>query len=117
MRLDELDKFRDKSIEQLVELQDKFFSSTVQEFFEDSATPQEKISYKNKLIELSNLIDDLDNIRINRIADRLEGNELILKEGIAGLAVTLQNLQNTNIILKQMGDLIGTVGDILRTII
>jgi hypothetical protein len=117
MTIIELDQLRDKSIEQLVELQDKLFSSTVQKFFEDKATPQEKIEYKNKVIELSNLIDDLDNVRINKIADLLEQNEADLKTGIADLSTTLQGLQNTNTTLDQLGTLIGTIGNILSIIV
>lgn len=111
--LTDLDKLRDKCVEKLSTLETELYSAVKQEWFEKNATPAEQIDFRKKRIELSNQIEKLDTIRINKIADKFEANQKALSDGIDELSATISSLDSSIKILNQIGKLIGTISRIL----
>jgi hypothetical protein len=111
----DLDKSRDENIQKLKDLEDELYSSVNQAWFEDSdnAIPEEKKDFTSKRIKLSNLINDLDTIRIEKIAEKFRENESKLKEGIDELSTTLGGISSSIDTLGQIGTLISTIANIL----
>jgi ectoine hydroxylase-related dioxygenase (phytanoyl-CoA dioxygenase family) len=111
----DLDKLRDKDIQKLKDLEDELYSSVIQAQFEDpnKATPEQKKDFTNKRIKLSNLINDFDTIRIEKIARKLKENELELKKAIDELSATLGSIFSSISTLNQISTLISTITNIL----
>jgi SMC interacting uncharacterized protein involved in chromosome segregation len=114
-QLSELDKMRDEDIQKLKKLEDELYSSVNQAWFEDpdNATPAQKKDFKQKRIKLSNLIEDLDTIRIEKIAKKFKANESNLQEGINELSKTIKDISSSIDTLNQIGTLISTIVNIL----
>ncbi|WP_310426560.1 hypothetical protein [Chamaesiphon sp. VAR_48_metabat_135_sub] len=114
----DLDKLRDLDIHKLKDLEDKLYSSDTQIWFEDpdKATPEQKKDFTNKRIKLSNLINDLDTIRIEKIAKKFKNNESKLQEGIDELSKTLKGISSSIETLSQIGTLISTIANILTLV-
>lgn len=111
--LTDLDKLRDEEIERLSIIEEDLYSAAKQKWFEDNATPAEQIDFRKKRIKLSNQIAELDTIRINKIADKLEANQEALSDGIKELSDTIKGLDSSIKTLNQIGTLIGTISRIL----
>jgi hypothetical protein len=111
----ELDKLRDEDIQELKELEDKLYSAANQSWFEDpkNATPEQKKDFTHKRIKLSNLSNELDTIRIEKIAAKFKKNESELKKGIDELSTTLDGISSSIDTLNQIGTLISTITRIL----
>jgi SMC interacting uncharacterized protein involved in chromosome segregation len=111
----DLDKLRDEDIQKLKDLEDELYSSVNQVWFEDpaKATPEQKKAFKERRIKLSNLIEDLDTIRIEKIAKKFQTNESKLQEGINELSETLKGISSSIDTLTQIGTLISTITNIL----
>ena len=113
MSLVNLDKQRDEYIEKLSALEVELYSSAKQEWFEKNATPEEQTAFRKKRIDLSNTIEELDTIKISKIADKFEANQKALSDGIEELSATISNLASSIKTLNQIGTLIGTISRIL----
>jgi hypothetical protein len=111
----DLDKLRDEDIQKLKDLEVKLYSAINQSWFEDSdkATPEQKKAFQEKRIKLSNLIEDLDTIRIKKIADKFKANESELQKGIDELSKTLKGITSSIDTLNQIGTLISTIANII----
>jgi hypothetical protein len=114
----DLDKLRDEDVQKLKDLEDELYSSVIQARFEDpnKATPEQKKDFTNKRIKLSNLINDFDTIRIERIARKFKKNELELKKAIDELSITLDSIFSSIATLNQISTLISTITNILVVI-
>ncbi|WP_310425860.1 hypothetical protein [Chamaesiphon sp. VAR_48_metabat_135_sub] len=111
----DLDKLRDEDIQKLKILEDDLYSSVKQAWFEDpvKATAEQKKAFKERRIKLSNLIEDLDTIRIEKIAEKFKVNESKLQEGIDELSKTIKGISSSIDTLSQIGTLISTIAKIL----
>jgi hypothetical protein len=111
----DLDKLRDEDVQKLKDLEDELYSSVIQARFEDpnKATPEQKRDFTNKRIKLSNLINDFDTIRIERIARKLKENELELNKAIDELSTTLDSIFSSIATLNKISTLISTITNIL----
>lgn len=111
----DLDKLRDEDIQKLKVLEDELYSSATQVWFENpaNATLEQRKDLKEKRIKLSNLIEDLDTIRIEKIVQKFKSNESKLLEGIKDLSKTLKGISSSIDTLSQIGKLISTIANIL----
>jgi hypothetical protein len=111
----DLDKLRDEDIKKLKDLEDELYSSVNQAWFEDpvKATPEQKKDFQNKRVNLSNSIDSLDTIRIEKIAQKFKANESKLMTAIDEISTTLQGMLNSIDTLNQISTLISIIANIL----
>jgi hypothetical protein len=112
-RLEDLRKLRDENVDKLWKLETELYSSKIQDWFENNATPLEQKALIRKRVSLSNQIADLDSISINEIADKFDANKQDLIDGINQLNATINGLSSSIETLNQIGTLIGTIAKIL----
>ena len=110
------DDLRNKTVEELKELERKLFSSTVQLWFENNGTIKEQDDFNTRRIQLSVKISELDTIRIEKIADELKKNNLDFQQAIKDLSTTIKSINSVIDTLSQLSTLTKIIGNIISIV-
>lgn len=116
MTMKTTDELRDKTVEELKELERKLFSSTVQLWFENNGTLEEQNKFNARRVELSVKISKLDTIRIEKIADKLNKNNSEFQQAINDLSTTIESIDSAIDTLSQLSTLTKIIGNIISIV-
>jgi hypothetical protein len=116
MTMQMTDDLRNKTVEELKELERQLFSSNIQLWFENNGTIQEQDNFNARRVELSVKISKLDAIRIEKIADKLNKNNSEFQKAIKDLSETIKSINSAIDTLSQLSTLTKIIGNIISIV-